>query len=165
MIPLRNAMKIFGGREKPWGPVMRAIRDGTLPCVVTQPEINSNALLVRVSDMRALQHLQFDRNRYSFPFSSTISQRDAEELLNITAPTFQEHHLKAALEFEKSGKGAYAAIAKVLSLSEAVITRTELALRRGIPPHAITNDPRLEGIQRLSFGWDRNQLKSRCQIQ
>jgi hypothetical protein len=164
LIQLRNAMKIFGGREKPWGPVIEAILSRALPCLAAQQALDSNSLLVRMSDMRQLQHLQFERSQYDFPFSSVISQQDAEDLLNITAPTFHEHQLRDALGFKKSGKGAYTAFATVLRLGEAVVTRTELALRWGISLNAVSRDPRLNGVKPLAFGWDRRQLISKREI-
>jgi hypothetical protein len=157
-VSLRNAMRIYGGQEKPWGPVVKAITDGSLPCMKAQPVIDSSTLLIRVSDLRASRNLTFDRSQHEFPFAQFISQRDAEELLGISAPTFLEHDLAALLGFKRSGKGSYTSFEAVLRLAHMVVPRTELALRWGIPVSAVGQDPRLNGVEQVAFGWDRQKL-------
>lgn len=158
LVELRNAMKVFGGREKAWGHIFQALLDGTLPCWRRGDKFDVGSFLVIQSDVHALQHLRFERHQFAFPFSRVISQRDSEDLLNINARMFMDHGLGEILGFSKAGKGLFAPFDRVLDLARSVVPRSELAARWGVTMKAVGLDPRLALADRSAFGWDRRQL-------
>lgn len=157
-VSVREAAKLFGGREKPWGALIEAICAGVLPCYKAASDPSIPALFVDAADLRSLRLRPFDRDSYTFPFSDVISQNDAEDLLNITPRMLAEFGLAKVLGFRKGKKGNYAPIATIAAFAGEVVPRSELALRWGVKIHDVDSDHRLRGIERVSFGWSRGQL-------
>lgn len=158
LVELRNAMKVFGGREKPWASIVQALLEGALPCWRKDEKFDVGSLLVVQSDVHAMQHLRFDRRQFAFPFSPMISQRDSEDLLNITSRMFMDHNLGEVLGFSKAGKGLFAPFDTVLDFARSVVPRSELAARWKITMRAVELDPRVALADRAAFGWARRQL-------
>lgn len=161
LIPLRDGMKAFGGKEKAWGTVLQAIQTGALPCWPSTEPFRLATLMVPMAELRELNNMTFDRSAFQFAFNDKVSQRDAEEILNISPKTLQDANLIQLLEFEKTGKGAYAPLADVMVFARTVVSRSELAARWDVPISKIGRDRRLTGVSRVSFGWNRIELQQK----
>jgi hypothetical protein len=85
--PIMQAIRIIGGREKPWGEILQAMLHENLDYYVI-PD-SSRALMTRVSirnrDVARIAGMHFDRSDFPrFAFDSEMPRRDAERLLNVT---------------------------------------------------------------------------------
>lgn len=163
-IPLRDAAKLFGGGEKPWGALIEAFCQEALPCWAVDGRTDVDALRVRIDDLKAIDLPIFERTKFNFGFRDAISQRDAYELLNITPRMWAEFQLADKLGFKQGAKGSYAPFQNVVAFASEVVPRAELALKWGVTVHRIAGDPRLENVARLSFGWKRQELSATCGI-
>ncbi len=86
-IPIMQAIRIIGGREKPWGKVIHAMLHKDIDYHVGRA--SPWALMTRVSirnrDIARIACMRFDRSDFPrFAFDSNMPRRDAERLLNVT---------------------------------------------------------------------------------
>lgn len=92
-VPLRRTILAVGGREKPWGAIIRAMLAGDLPFAIARP---AGRLVDRIDvepgpGLDAALALVFDRAAHpDFRFAETMRQRDAIELLNIDPSRYQD---------------------------------------------------------------------------
>lgn len=95
---LRRALFVVGGREKPYGPIMRALLDGTIPFrIVRGDEPLFRRILIAEGDVAGLGSFTFSRGDHpQFPFASDMTRRDAESVLNL-APGAMARALKEDL--------------------------------------------------------------------
>ena len=92
-IPLRRAVSVIGGREKPWGSIVHAIVAGRLRAHMkpaTTRVSNSSSLVHRLQvapdQLERLTSLTFDQNAHpGFVFANDVPWLDAQETLNLTA--------------------------------------------------------------------------------
>lgn len=93
-ISLRRALMLVGGREKPWGPIVLALRDGTVPFGLS-PEGRPLVARIRVprDAIASIVQFAFDRADHDFPYATEVNRRDAQELLNLT-PCLMKEALK-----------------------------------------------------------------------
>ncbi|WP_159711894.1 hypothetical protein [Sphingomonas sp. AX6] len=91
LLPIRRALRSFGGQEKPWGPIVAAMLAGKLPFMIRADKTGRlmDRVSIPASDVHLLAAMRFDAEAFpAFNFHPRINRRDAEELLNIDAPTF-----------------------------------------------------------------------------
>lgn len=86
-VPLVDVMRRISRRAKPWGPVLRMLRDGTVPFTLSPGERVVRRLLIPEDNARRIVASTFDRSAYETPgmpspFADRMIQRDALELLN-----------------------------------------------------------------------------------
>jgi hypothetical protein len=127
-LPIHRALRSFGGREKPWGPIVVAMLVGELPFVIGPDK--TGRLMDRVSitarSIPILAAMHFDVKTYSaFAFDFYVNRRDAEEILNVDPPAFSRAMKNAELPLSRGSKynrdDIIKLAAKTLSVSEALI--------------------------------------------
>lgn len=85
-VPLPRVLRMIGGREKPWGPIISLMLDGQVRYTLkpVQKRIMKR-VLIHPGDVEKLIQLHFERGAHQFEFATTMPRRDAQELLNLTA--------------------------------------------------------------------------------
>lgn len=140
MLPLHSAMKAVGGRLKPWGPVFRALVDGTLPdserlpyVLATGKEALSRRILVPADAVPRIRSMYFDprapENR-QIVYADTMSKIDGGETLNLGFS--QSIPLLSAIRTKTGTREKLVPVAYVLDLAMKHISTSELAARRGV---------------------------------
>lgn len=130
-VPILQAMRTVGGREKPWAAVVLAMLAGDLPFVVEQSRVGRlmNRVRIPADCVGMLAGMTFDAGAHrSFAFDPRINRRDAEDLLNVN-PTVFSGAVKAG-QTPVSAVGTYDR-ADVLALSRKLISGGEILARWG----------------------------------
>jgi len=85
-VPLAQALKLIGGREKPIGPIAQAMLAGTIRFRVAPTGSRLlGRVLIGIEDACRLASFRFDAAQHpDFAFSDTMPRRDAQEVLNLT---------------------------------------------------------------------------------
>lgn len=85
IVPLRRALMLRGGREKAWGAVLIAVATGEISFALSSSGRRLvDRILIEASEVDALLALAFDRRDHAYDFSTTMSRRDAQDVLNLT---------------------------------------------------------------------------------
>jgi hypothetical protein len=130
-VPILRAMRVIGGREKPWAAAVRAILTGDLPIAIVRSR--TGRLMGRVSIpadcVHTLAGMTFDAGAHpSFAFDPRINRRDAEDLLNVNPKMFG-----CAVEAGQAPvptAGTYDR-AEILGVAEMLISGSEILARWG----------------------------------
>lgn len=88
-VRLIDVMRRIGKRAKPWGPVLKMLRDGTIPFDLSEDDVLVRRILISAESARKVVAATFDRSDYETPgapspFSDRMVQRDVVELLNAS---------------------------------------------------------------------------------
>ncbi|MGN7160537.1 hypothetical protein [Sphingomonas sp. SAFR-052] len=81
---LRHVLKRIGGRDKPWGTIISALFDGIVPYgIATGNGSPVPRIFLRACDVANLPLTTFNEADHAFPFSTTMTRRDAQQVLNL----------------------------------------------------------------------------------
>ncbi|MBB4087070.1 hypothetical protein [Sphingomonas carotinifaciens] len=169
-IPLRSAVRVIGGREKPWGQILRLIADGLIPARLWRPETRGRRdggrlralvdnLHVSKADLPLLAEVAFDVAVHAdFRFATSVSRRDMEDTLNINpghSAFVLSHELsEAVLPSGRLDKRA------VLALATSRISPGEISARYTDFSRRLPKAMRVERVLRLgTSGWDRASIE------
>lgn len=159
---LTDLMHMVGGRLKPWDAVIEAMLTGILPYDVAE---GSQPLFQRVRVRRA-DLLPFvvtpitrsgartalSPRTANFSFSTSMTKRDAAEVLNLSARQGTE-----VLRGYSTGNLPMVPIAEVEALARRFVTSIELAVRMGVPHQRVRRAARILGAERTSeAGYERS---------
>ena len=158
-VPLRRAMVTLGGREKPWGPVIAAMLDGSIKYGL-QEKVGrfSGRILIAASDVAQIMDMKFDRSAFEFPFADVITRRDAQETLNLT-PHLMARALDAELK-PSITQGGGLSLQPVLQLARLRISGGEVLARWGRGrrlPKPLQDDRRFPRLG--ASGWHRSDVE------
>lgn len=161
-ISLRRAVMTIGRREKPWGLILRAMRDGTLPFRLREPTANGDLVdrvVLEERDIPKVTAMVFLRGRHpDFPFEDRIKRQDVEELLNLKPKRFQQALLQGEV---KRGEDRLYDLGAMIGLAEEKISGGEILARWSADgrtmPQPFRGRKRLERPRHL--GWDRNLVE------
>ncbi len=86
-VPLVDVMRRISKRAKPWGPILRMLRNGTIPFTLRTGKRLAQRLMIPEDSARQVVAATFDRSAHETPgtpspFADRMIQRDALELLN-----------------------------------------------------------------------------------
>lgn len=162
-ISLRRAVMTIGGREKPWGPILMAMRDGQLPFRLRDRTANGDLVdqvVLAEHDLAFLKTLTFERVSHSgFPFEERLKRQDVEELLNLKPVRFRQ--ALAAGDLSRGEDRLYD-LAAVLRLADAMISGGEILARWSA--HGKRMPAPFRGRRRLvridHLGWDRRAVET-----
>lgn len=163
-ISIDLALKIIGGREKPWGPVIAAMLDGTLPFSLDRSQGNRfmGRVRIAVGDVHVLPGMRFEADIFTdkgFEFERLINGRDAEELLNIFPKYTKAARLDGSLPQLRDGHYDRAAI---LGVATRHISASEILARWN--GHDKKLPKPFVGRRRLrklgTLGWDRSAAEN-----
>lgn len=157
LLPLGTASKILGGRTKPWGAILGAMRAGNFPFWLATEGKFVRRAFVRPEDILPFAAINFDERGWpDFPFRRAYTQVDAAEILNLDALQIRRVIQVGDLTFEPEGVALISERSSVLRIAAAHVATAEIALRTGTKFNHV---PRFMGryphIPRTEAGWDR----------
>lgn len=126
------AMKVIGGRMKPWGPLVELLLSGALPILIEQ---GNSPLIRRISIpttyLPEIEKLTFSSLRPENPFHIwSMSKKDACEILNISSK--KQTEVFGTTSNWAREEGSQIKLNHALGLAQRHITTVELGLRRGV---------------------------------
>ena len=148
-------MRFLGGRPKPWGEILIAMRTGSLPFWLHGTGKFARRARVAISDIAHFTNVGFDEAAWpNFPFKQTYTQIDAAEMLNLDSLQIRRVMNIGALEFRPEGVAMIVDRAPVLELASAYIATAEIALRTGMGFTGVPNLMRRHTqVTRHEAGW------------
>lgn len=161
-VPILEAIRMIGGRLKPWDAVIEAMLSRTLPFEFREGD---DALFARIrvrrDDLRGPASLPITRPgtntaltiimQPGFPFVPNLTKRDAGEILNLRTVQYTRH-----LKSYRTTSERIVPIDEILDMSAAHMTNSEIAEHLGIAPQTVRWMAQRMGIPRISeTGYDR----------
>lgn len=158
---LGTAARRIGGRMKPWGAIVAALLDGTIPYWLASGPNYARRIWVRRADMARFDQVDFvETDHPGFSFSRYLVRRDADEILNFDANQSRQLLKQELIKFHRCGNGLRSDRADVLMLAKRVISPSELSERSGRSSLSVAGEMKRLKIPRIASGWDR-QLVSK----
>ena len=152
-VPLSTAMRGIGGREKPWGPVIRALLEGEWEYALRYNGNVVREVVVDAADLNAIRQMAFDPTQWPlFRFGGEATQTDACDVLNVSMRG------RGAIERHKVGSRNGAWIFErgdLAKLATSVVTAAELRARHRLENKTTLAGIARSGIERLDFGYRR----------
>lgn len=161
-VSIWKAFRRFGGRLKPWGALLAALREGRLPFWIQGRGAFTRSALVSVADRWKIDGLDFDEGDWpAFSFSDRITQVDANDILNLDSLQVRPVVAAGELTFTPSGVALLTDRETVLELSRRSVAVAEIAARlqadsRNVPKFMATYYPE---VRKGPAGWDRAQFE------
>lgn len=157
LIPLGTASRVLGGRPKPWGAILSAMRAGALPFWLAAEGKFVRRALVRPADILQFAAIEFDERDWpELSFRQTYTQVDAAEILNLDALQIRRLIQAGDLTFEPEGVAMITNRVRVLRIAASHLATAEISFRTGVK---FIKVPRLmkcyPHIVRTEAGWDR----------
>jgi hypothetical protein len=149
LIPLSTAIKVIGGKPKPWGAIFGKLLDGSLPFRI-EPGAKSPVRRIFISrkDLSIIEGLGAVRNKPNrIAISDLLSKADAGEILNVGPHEVTE--LFADVPTRQGERAKCLPMADVISLGRRHITSAELGLRRNVSVQKAYRDALLSGVPYL----------------
>lgn len=160
---LGTAARRIGGRLKPWGAIVAALLDGTIPYWLASGPNYARRIWVRRADMALFDHVDFfETDHPGFSFSRYLVRRDADEILNFDPNQSRQLLKQELIKFHRCGNGLRSDRADVLMLAHRVISPSELSERSGRSSLSVVGEMNRLKIPRIASGWDR-QLVSKME--
>lgn len=158
-VPLSAVMRGIGGREKPWGPVLSALLNRRWPYFLGRRGCVVREIYVDASDVDDIRALTFNRTDWpEFPFSPTIHQTDACDILNV--PNRSRHVIKSHAVGDSDGKWVFIREA-VANIAAKTVTSAELQARHFLNPKTAGARIRRARLSTHMFGFERATALSR----
>ncbi|MHB9879004.1 hypothetical protein ACSMXM_04990 [Pacificimonas sp. ICDLI1SI03] len=156
--PMHHCASLFGGELKPWAAMMRALLDGSINFWKNVGPFRSSGVFVIPSEIALLRGQRFNYSKYDFPFAQEMAQLDSGEVLNVSSALFLRAGLADLLGCRPYRQGLYADVDDVRKLAAKIVSPMELAMHWDVSIRKVKFDPRLTGVPRSTFGWDRRML-------
>lgn len=158
-IPLKQVMRLVGGRLKPWGPAVSLLMDRTVPYDLGDGRRLFDRIVVdrKHADRIASSRFEMPKNP-PFAFSDTIVQHDALEVLNATGDL--AHLLRTKPSTGRNPK--IYRVVDIVTRAEEIVTLAEIAAVMGTDPATALQNLTREGqaeLRLLPGAWPRDLLK------
>lgn len=157
-IPIVAAARRIGGREKPWGKILGAVIDGSLPAWRAGAVRGCRSILVRPDEMAAFDQIIPDARKDGFPCDPLITKDDAGELLNTHAKYLPDICGEFDIAFEEVGRADRTDKDVVLSAARLMASSAEIGFHLRIHSRAVGARMASMGIVQRGLGWDRAML-------
>ncbi|MDH7971297.1 hypothetical protein QH494_03815 [Sphingomonas sp. AR_OL41] len=144
--PLVDAMKAVGGRMKPWGPVLDAIRLNRIPVSLTDGNGPlSSRLLIDPGSIGLVTAATFVApTGWGRPAGALVTKVDAAETLNLCPK--QSTKLLTRFPTVSGSHAKSVPVDQLLEIARRQISSVELAARRGISPAAAYFEARRDKV-------------------
>lgn len=164
-VSLNLVMRGIGGREKPWGPVLRALMEGRFRFAISQAGNSAREIMIDIQDANTVRQMQFSREDWTdFPFSNVIWQVDACDILNVPL------RYRSSIERYRIGGNLKRWIysrADVEAKAARIVTSSELGAFWFLQTKSTQAIIRNLNLTPLEFGFDRSLAPSQfaaCQL-
>lgn len=150
---LYEVMRGIGGRVKPWGLVVRGLLNREWPYAIGRQGRVIREIYIDARDVGAMRQLMFNPADWpEFPYSTTIAQIDACDILNVA--TARRHEIGSYRIGKRSGRFLFDR-ETILSIAADTITSTELGARHFTPTKATMARIGRARLRRNDFGYER----------
>src|SRR3546814_16439711 len=113
---------------KPWGAIVAALLDGSIPYWLASGPHYARRIRVRRADMARFDQTDFFEADYpGFAFSQYLVRRDADEILNFDPNQSREFFKLELLKFHSSATSLKSDLADLLLLSTRIISPASLS--------------------------------------
>ena len=148
-IPLIRAIRRIGGRYKPWGAVLSAMRSNGFDFWLAERKSSKpsrrnmpflSRALVLPEAVADFDHVIFDPSAFKTPtgfFSKKMTQLDACDVLNLHSKQISLMAASGRLKFEKESRGYVFCAKDVVDLAAEFVPVSELAVRTGVSPYQV----------------------------
>jgi hypothetical protein len=152
-VALSVVMRGIGGREKPWGPILRQLQAGEYPYALGRQGCIVREIFVDGSDVSAIRNSVFQAADWpEFPFSHIIHQIDACDILNVSV---RNRHVIEKHKIGNHRRGLLFNRAAVAELAAKIVTSAELRARHFMDTFPTIARIRRGNLQPRGFGFDR----------
>lgn len=142
-LPLRQVMRLIGGRLKPWGPVFRLLLDREVPFDLAEGRRLVDRIVVARKHAARLASLRYDNEgRQTFDHGDSMVQNDALEVLNAT---FRMAHLLSGMP-SRGRIPKFFFVADVLAQASEIVTVHEIAAVLGTDTTTALQELRFQGF-------------------
>ncbi|NIJ33356.1 hypothetical protein [Sphingomonas oligoaromativorans] len=164
-MPLDRAVRAIGGRRKPWGVILSDAAAGSLPFWIADRGSGAPLtarMLVRRDSIDRFLDVEFVRPAEPpFPFATSVSQRDACEILNLNSLLIRPAVESGLLTMTPGPKKSFAhPLQEVLALAAEIIAAAEIAPRVGVRENNVRKwiADNLVDVSPAVVGWPRNAI-------
>ena len=162
-VTLTAVMRGVGGREKAWGPVLRGLRHGDWKYALVQDGCCVRSIIVDRKHVEAIRFIGFSASDWpSFPFTNTLTQSDACDILNVPL------RARAIIERYKVGEKGGAWLfdrSSISRIAREAITSSELCAHRMLVPKTAIAAVRRARLTPREFGFDRRAAKEKFEAE
>lgn len=155
-VALETAARQIGGREKPWGSMFHALRNGELDFWLADDTVTSRSIRVLPQALKPFREVVFDRGRYpAFPFARSLSKDEVEEILNIhpkNLPILIEQEL---ISFEKAIGSICADRSAIARLARRMASSAEVGHALDKSGSRVASIVSTMGVRPIGCGWSR----------
>ncbi|WP_347092973.1 hypothetical protein [Sphingomonas parapaucimobilis] len=160
-VSLSVASKWIGGRLKPWGSIMAALRGGELPFWLGEESPTVKTIRVLAADLMQFEEAFDDVDIMPDGPFGLVNQLDAGELLNVKPLRLPALARPLDLRFRRNGNALATPLAGVLSAASAIAWAPELSVRMGVRFRDVEALLAPLTIPRKLDGWCRESLRDR----
>ena len=158
-LPIATAARRIGGRLKPWGNIIAALVEREIPFWMAGGPNYARKIRILRDDLAKYDDTIFEETDYpDFPFSNDVTQKGTEDILNIDAPQMRSVRAENLIEFKNSGVSFRADRNSVLRVAQRLIATSEITELHRIDPRRVRSIMKNYNIQRIAFGWERDEV-------
>jgi len=152
-VSLTRTMRGIGGREKPWGTVLRYLLAGEWRYALRHEGSVVREICVSRADVEAIRGAEFNPSDYKdFAFAGTLDQADACDILNVAVRN--RHQIKAHKIGVRNRAWSFDR-ADVARLAADIVTGAELGSRYLLENRTALAAIRRADLKDLEFGFER----------
>lgn len=162
-ISLRSLANCIGGKEKPWGAIIKAIIEGEISFWLKNQKVTTHQILLDPREKQKLLDFNFDRRNYPhYKFRQQLDTFDVQDLLNIQpseglllrrAKVFDTRKRKRSFDYD---------LDDVLALSQEWVSVTELIRRFDMNDRVVKRRLAAAGVASKLSLWERRQAEAEC---
>lgn len=155
---LSDCVRLLGGDLKPWSCIIGSLSRGEIEHWSTSELFSTRTCFVRPEDLKVFLGTRFNECDYDYPFSPVMTKEEVAEVLTIDTPQLAASSKTLNLPFEKCGRRMQTEKDRVRSIARRIVSNAEIGEHWNLAPKSVRHDPRMSGMQRIAYGWDRDQL-------
>lgn len=160
-VSLSVASKWIGGRLKPWGSIIAALRTGELPFWLDEESPTTKTIRVLAADLTQFEEAFDDVDTTPDGPFGLVSQLDAGELLNVKPLRLPGLARPLDLPFRRHGNALATPLTRLLAAASAIAWAPELSVRIGVRFRDVEGLLAELTIPRKLDGWCRESLRAR----
>lgn len=162
-VSLRMISNCIGGREKPWGAILKSMIEGKISFWLKSDDITTHQILIDPQEREALLALHFDRNDYPhYEFEPNLNTFDVADILNLQprenvklreAGIFDACKPKHAFDYD---------VRDVLAMAKEWVSVTELIRRYDMNDRVVKRQLAATGVASKLSLWERERAEAEC---
>lgn len=162
-VSLRMMSNCIGGREKPWGAILKAMIEGKISYWLKSDDVTTHQILIEPRERQALMACHFDRSDHPhYEFEENLTTFDVAEILNLQprenlvlreAGIFDPCKPKHSFDYDRCD---------VLALARQWVSVTELIRRYDMNDRVVKRQLAAAGVASKLSLWERKGAEAEC---